>query len=120
MRDKLELSIQVFFCIAIEEMEAWLLGDNEALIKAFPSTRRQALQNYKQDSIVGTWESLADAIYKGGVLKLKKEANSYFEIGKLKCLWAREIGVYMDIRNNNSPSFRYFVSKLDLLCNDCD
>ena len=116
MYDKLDVSIQVFFCIAIEEMEAWLLGDTAALTKAFPLAKRQVLQNYKQDSIVGTWELLADAIYKGGVIKLKEESESYYEIGIQKCFWAKEIGIHMDIRNNNSPSFRYFISKLDLVC----
>lgn len=113
MYDKLGLSIQVFFCITVEEMEAWLLGDSEALLRAYPSAKRQVLQKYVQDSIAGTWECLADAVYKGGVRALKKN-SSYFEIGKFKCECAKHIGAYMDIRNNASPSFRYFIRKLDI------
>jgi len=113
--NKLNLNIQIFFCIAIEEMEAWLLGDPEAIAKAYSSVKKQVLQSYSQDSICGTWEYLADAVYKGGFTRLKKEAASY-EIGKQKCIWAKEIGTYLNIRNNKSPSFNYFISKLDLLC----
>ena len=100
----------------LEEMEAWLLGDKDALYKAYPSAKQQVVNNYKQDSITGTWECLANAVYNGGVLKLKNEASSYYEIGKEKCTWAKEIGIHMDIRNNESPSFKYFISKLDELC----
>lgn len=37
--EELELSIQVFFCIAIEETEAWLLGDSKALLYAYPKLK---------------------------------------------------------------------------------
>ena len=40
MYQELRISIQVFFCIAIEEMEAWLLGDSEALVTAYPMAKR--------------------------------------------------------------------------------
>ena len=113
MYQELEISIQVFFCIAVEEMEAWLLGDNEALLTAYPMAKRQLLQKYVQDSIIGTWEYLADIVYKGGLQTLKRDASSYYEIGLFKCECARSIGVLMDIRKNASPSFNYFVGKLD-------
>lgn len=118
MYKELNISINVFFCIAIEEMEAWLLGDFKAIMEAYPTAKRHVHQNYKQDEIVGTWEYLADVVYKGGLLQLKRDANTYYEIGKQKCLWAQEIGKNLDIRNNNSPSFNYFISKLDSICNN--
>lgn len=113
MYHNLDLSLQVFFCIAIEEMEAWLLGDKEAVIKAYPRAKKQLLQKYVQDSIVGTWEWLADIVYKGGLHSLKRDATSYYEIGKFKCECAQNIGAYMNIRNNKSESFNYFIKKLD-------
>lgn len=113
MVEKLNLEIEVFFCIAVEEMEAWLLGDKKAVLAAYPGAKRQILQKYQQDGIVGTWECLADIVYKGGVNKLKKDKSNYYEIGKFKCECAKKIGQFMDINNNESPSYNYFIKKLD-------
>lgn len=114
MYQELEVSIHVFFCIAIEEIEAWLLGDSEALLMAYPAAKRQLLQKYVPDSIIGTWEYLADVVYKGGLQALKRNASSYYEKGMFKCECARNIGALLDIRKNVSPSFNYFIEKLDV------
>ncbi len=117
MYEELKVPIQVFFCIAVEEMEAWLLGDSEALLKAYPMAKRQLMQKYVQDSVIGTWEYLADIVYKGGLQALKRNASSYYEIGQFKCECAKNIGKLLDIRGNSSQSFNYFIKKLDALVN---
>lgn len=97
-------------CLAIEEIEAWLLGDEDAVRAAYPQARLSVLHSYVQDSICGTWETLADAVYKGGQQKMKKQHFS--ERGRIKNEWAREIGAHLDLTNNRSPSFNRFLSEL--------
>jgi hypothetical protein len=55
------------FCIAIEESEAWFLGDVEAVKEAYPRASDEVFSSYINDSICGTWERLADAVYPGGL-----------------------------------------------------
>ena len=94
------------FRIAIEEGEAWLLGDRSAIRTAYPHAREQVLNTYMQDSICGTWEKLADAIYPGGSIKLKK--LGWPRTGQVKCEWANSIAPHFDVENNQSRSFQVF------------
>ncbi len=94
------------FRIAIEEGEAWLLGDRKAVKTAYPAAIDQALNNYVQDSICGTWEILADAIYPGGSQQLKN--LGWPHIGQAKCEWAMNISPNIDVDSNLSKSFRVF------------
>ena len=98
------------FCIAIEEGEAWFLGDLNAVKKAYPKAREGTLASYENDSICGTWELLADAVYPGGASALR--SKGWQAVGAEKSKWAEEIPPYMVINNNHSPSFQYFVTKL--------
>ncbi|MEG2185501.1 MAG: DUF4276 family protein [Cloacibacillus sp.] len=100
------------FCIAVEEVEAWLLGDEAAVTAVYPDARRQVLRAYVQDSICGTWETLANVIYPGGLVRMQKECPSYREIGMRKKEWAQKIGSQMDLSRNKSPSFNYFINEL--------
>ena len=97
---------KTLFRIAIEESEAWLLGDRAAVKSAYPNTKDAVLNNYVQDSICGTWEVLADAVHPGGSTPLKK--LGYPAAGIAKCDWAREIAPHMDIESNQSKSFQVF------------
>lgn len=100
-----KISIDHVFCIAVEEMEAWLLGDKQALFSAYPLAKESRYKEYVQDSICGTWELLADVVFKGGLKKFKKECPTYREVGKYKAEWAEQIGNYLDLNTNESPSF---------------
>lgn len=98
------------FCIAIEEGEAWLLGDIPAIRSAYPKRKDSMLNSYENDSICGTWEHLADVVFPGGSHKLSTQG--WQAIGAEKSKWAEKITPLMDIENNLSPSFCYFRGKL--------
>mgnify|MGYP000874280702 CR=1 FL=1 len=101
------------FCIAVEEMEAWLLGDQLAVKKAYPKARNDILGSYENDSICDTWEKLADAVFPGGSRRLKTQP--WHEIGLQKNDWAAKISAFMKVDNNKSPSFAYFKKQLQTL-----
>ena len=107
------IKIDHVFCLAVEEIEAWLLGDRHALLSAYPYAKMHVLNTYVQDSICGTWEVLADAVYPGGTSKLSREHASFIEIGKLKAEWAQNIGIHMDLKSNESPSFNDFIHEIE-------
>ncbi len=96
------------FRIAIEEGEAWLLGDREAIKSAYPNMNDRVLDDYEQDSICGTWEKLADAVYPGGAKKL--QSLGWPHTGRAKCDWAAQIAPLMDIAQNQSKAFKCFVT----------
>lgn len=101
------------FCIAVKEMEAWLLGDENAIVSAYPQAKKKYIKAYEQDTIGETWEMLANAVYPGGLAALKKKSkSSYSETGKAKCEWADKIGKNLTPDENKSPSFQHFFSEL--------
>lgn len=91
------------FRLAIEEMEAWYLGDRAAVVKAYPRAKHDVLNRYVQDSVCNTWELLADAIYPGGSAAIKKAGWPL--PGQVKHEWADRIGPLLDTQRNASPSF---------------
>ena len=78
------------FCIAVEECEAWLLGDLSAVVAAYPRGDANVLRRYRNDDICGTWELLADAVYRGGATALTRAG--WQAIGREKAAWAEHIG----------------------------
>ena len=98
------------FCIAVEEGEAWLLGDIPAVKAAYPNARVNILRSYENDAICGTWELLADAVYRGGSNQLTNEG--WQAVGREKSNWSKTIAPHMDVENNASPSFCYFREKV--------
>ncbi len=96
----------VMFRLAIEEIEAWYLGDRAALQHAYPKARMRVLDGYVQDSVCGTWEIMAEAMHAGGVHAVKRAGWPL--PGQLKHEWAERIGPLLDPENNLSPSFGKF------------
>ena len=101
---------ETHFCIAIEEGEAWFLGDVGAVKSAYPTADDSVLNSYVNDSICGTWEKLADAVYPGGAKALSRKG--WQAVGAEKARWAEEISPRMDVENNASPSFCFFRNEL--------
>jgi len=80
-------------CLAIEETEAYYLGDLRALKSAYPSADMTAAGAYVPDSIVGTAELFGRIIGDDGLRKVA---------------WAEKMGeqVTTDPAKSRSPSFR--------------
>lgn len=97
---------RTLFRIAIEESEAWLLGDRDAAKAAYPNARDSVLNGYVQDSICGTWEILADAVHPGGSAQLKKAG--WPAPGTAKFDWASKITPHVEVDRNLSSSFQVF------------
>ncbi|MDR2705383.1 MAG: DUF4276 family protein [Planctomycetaceae bacterium] len=99
------------FFFSVKEMEAWFLGDFNAIKQTYPRARQR--KNYIESKF-GCWETLAESIKKGlsKELKKQKEKEGYFVIGKLKNQWATEITPHLDIQKNSSPCFCYFRDKI--------
>ena len=83
-----------------------MLGDRQALLVAYPRAKKDVLARYRQDSICGTWEMLADALYPGGHAAIK--SAGWPLPGQVKHEWAERVGPHMDVESNASPSFCAF------------
>jgi hypothetical protein len=104
------------FRLAIEEIEAWYLGDLDALLAAYPRAKRNLLEKYEQDGACDTWERLADAVHSGGSAAIKKAGWPL--PGQVKHEWAERIGPSMDPERNLSPSFGKLRDGLRRLVSD--
>lgn len=92
--------------IAIEELEAWFLGDVEALCAAYsgvPTSLAQQARYRNPDSVTGgTWEALEQVLQRAG----------HHRGGLEKVRAARDISQYMNPETNRSPSFQILQSGL--------
>lgn len=102
----------IFYVLAIcvEETEAWLLGDWEAIKEAYPEADAACYAAYVQDSPSGTWEQLAKVIYGPEAGKALADLG-YRVVGEHKHRWAASIGPKMRPSRNRSPSFQRFVQR---------
>jgi len=92
----------VLFRFAIEETEAFYLGDPQAIRKAFPQAKPGRARFYEQDSICGTWEVFQEVL----------GAESEDKHG-----WAEKMAPHLGTdfegqQANKSPSFRQFCRAL--------
>lgn len=102
LRDDLAPNLKVEFCFAIEELEAFYLGDLKAMKAAYPQHKRQLATDYVPDSICGTWELFGRVI--------DDDSGN-------KVAWATMMGSKLTTKPNESrsPSFRAFCRALKRL-----
>jgi hypothetical protein len=88
--------------LAIEELEAWFFGDNEALCRAYPKIPRNLSRRsaYRDPDTIGggTWEALERVLKHAG----------YYSTGMPKIEVARNVSTHMDPERNTSRSFQNF------------
>lgn len=95
--------------LAISELEAWFLGDRNAIQAAYPRVHAHHFKglNRDPDAIADTWETLHRVLQKG----------SYYLTSKAKVEWSENIARHLtpDPNQNTSASFRYFCEGLAAL-----
>jgi hypothetical protein len=95
-------SFQVLNRIVVEELEAWLLGDAEALNRAYPKVPINLANQarYRDPDAIrgGTWEALEAVLVKHG----------YHRSGLRKMQAATDIAQHMNVESNRSKSFQVF------------
>ena len=103
--------------LCTEEIEAWLLGDIKAIMKAYPDSDIEIYREYVQDSVCGTWEMLCKTTFPETYEDIID--IGYPAIGHYKARWAEAISLYMDPEANVSPSFNTFKNALRTALRDC-
>ncbi|GAA4039800.1 DUF4276 family protein [Hymenobacter glaciei] len=93
--------------LAVSELEAWFLGDREAIQAAYPRVHAHHFKglNRDPDAITDTWETLHRVLQKGG----------YYLTTKAKVEWSENIAQHLMPGRNESPSFHYFCAGLAAL-----
>ena len=95
--------------IAVEELEAWFLGDPAALSSTFEgvSPHFGTKAGYRDPDAIagGTWEALERLLQKSG----------YYPSGLAKMEVARTLSTRIDPSTNKSRSFRCFVEGISAL-----
>ena len=85
--------------IAIEELEAWFIGDIHALRTVYPRVPQSLGERHKfrlPDAVKGgTWEALERLL----------QSHGYHQGGLRKIALADEVARHMDVEANRSPSF---------------
>ncbi|MGL5826890.1 MAG: DUF4276 family protein [Nocardioides sp.] len=94
--------------LAVEELEAWWLGDPAAVRSAYPGVKGTEQAFRRPDDVRGgTWEAFERVLQKAG----------HHRGGLRKIAAAQDIAPLMDIEANTSPSFVKFRDGVRLLVN---
>lgn len=111
--DRFAPKVDKIWAVAVQEIESWLLGDEQALRAAYPNAKTQLLRGY-DENVDGNWEKLAEVVYPGGLTALNKEKSkkSYTVVGAQKAEWAKKIGAELNLDANLSPSFQLFRDEI--------
>lgn len=98
---------QVITRLAVTELEAWFLGDPDAIQAAYSCVHPNYFKGIHTvpDEIPDAWETL---------WRVLQRANLY-PAGKAKVEWAETIASHLDPVRNTSASFRYFCAGLRAL-----
>ncbi|RYE91102.1 MAG: DUF4276 family protein [Cytophagaceae bacterium] len=95
--------------LAVSELEAWFLGDRNAIQVAYPRVHAHHFKGLQRDpdTIRDAWETLHRVLQKGG----------YYLTNKAKVEWAENIAQHLDTdpSRNDSKSFQYFCEGLEAL-----
>lgn len=110
--DQCERKPNLLVRIAIEELEAWFLGDQVAVINSFPNCKIQQIESYTQDSQCGTWEVLGKVINDPKFKNLLSDNKRSRLVLEEKVKWAKKIAPNMNVDENMSPSFICFRNGL--------
>jgi len=92
-------ALRISVCVAVEETEAFYLGDLKAVRRAFPNADMALARTYVPDSVCGTAELFGRLVHDGG--------NN-------KVAWAEAMAPVLTTRagRSRSPSFRKLVAAL--------
>lgn len=93
--------------LAVAELEAWFLGDRQAIQAAYPRVHAHHFKGLSRevDAVADAWETLHRVLQKGG----------YYLASNPKVEWSEAIAAHLDPARNRSASFRYFCAGLAAL-----
>jgi hypothetical protein len=93
--------------VAVQELEAWWLGDRDAIMAAYPEV--------KQKHFKGLYRDPDHPLKPSDVLWEVLKQGRLFLAGKRKTQWATDISQHLEPGRNTSTSFRYFCEGLAAL-----
>jgi hypothetical protein len=95
-------TLRVVVRVAVEETEAFYLGDLRGLARAFPAANLAMARAYTPDSICGTWERFGEVVGDGGGNKVA---------------WAAAMAPVLTVvaARSRSPSFKRLLVELKTL-----